>query len=151
MYFSDLPFWSWWILACALIVAELFTMNFVFLFFAVSAFCVGLAQFFGLQNGTLALVLFGALGLVLIILFRNILLARFRSPKTSWDQGADLKNTLILASALAAHAEAQAEYQGTTWTVVNDSNLRLEAGSTVVIHRTAGIKLIVGPTHSQKN
>lgn len=145
MNLEELPLWSWWILACGLIVAEIATTTFTFMFFAVAAILVGLAQVMGLRGVAAELVLFGLLGLALLVLFRKALLSRFKSPESRWGANPDVARIFKLTHAVPPRGEAQAEYQGTTWTVVNDSDETLAKGQEVIIQRTAGIRLVVRP------
>jgi membrane protein implicated in regulation of membrane protease activity len=143
MNLSELPFWSWWILACALVVAEIATTTFTFLFFAISALFVGVAQWLGLKSMTLELILFGVMGLVLMLVFRKGLLAKFRGADNRWDRGSDVAQVVKLTESVPARGEGRTEYQGTSWAVRNESDSALVAGQEAVVVRTEGVKLIV--------
>ena len=143
MNIEEMPFWSWWVLACILVVAEMMTTTFTFMFFALSAVLVGVAQMLGLRNMTVELVLFGVLGLVLLAAFRKALMTRFKSPESSWNRGSDIAHVVKLLSSIPAHGEGQTEYQGTIWGVRNESNVALAQGQEVVIVKTEGVKLVV--------
>lgn len=145
MNLEDLPFWSWWILACALVVAEMATTTFMFLFFAISAFIVGLAQMLGLKNMTLELILFGAMGLLMLLIFRKALVEKFKVGESRWDRGLDVAQIVRLTQPVPARGEGRTEYQGTTWSVRNDSDTALAAGQEAVVVSTEGVRLVVRP------
>jgi membrane protein implicated in regulation of membrane protease activity len=145
----ELPFWGWWIAGCVLLVAEITTATFMFLFFSIAAFGVGAVKLVGLDNLTAELILFGLLGLLTTAVFRKSLIARFRPAANRWDAGADVKSIVALTQALAARGESTTEYQGSSWTVVNDSDVSFAAGHKVEVKRVEGVKLIVGPIAGQ--
>jgi membrane protein implicated in regulation of membrane protease activity len=135
--------WGWWALACVLVMFELLTLSFTFLFFALSAALVGVLAYFGFKDVPVLLSIFGAVGLLGLLGLRGPLKRKASFRKNSWDEGSDIHKELELSSDLPARGHGTIEYQGTTWTVVNDSDLALSAGSKVKIVRIDGVKLLV--------
>ena len=140
---ENLPFWSWWVLSCLLVGAELLTTSFSFLFFAVSALIVGMAHWAGLQDFNAQLVLFGVVGLAGLMFFRRTLVSRFQSKSTRWAKAPDVDEWAVVSSPIVAGGEGQGDYQGTVWTVVNESGRDLKTGERAKIARTVGVKLMV--------
>jgi membrane protein implicated in regulation of membrane protease activity len=131
----------YWVAAgLLLIIAEMFHLSMVLLFFGVAALVVALAKFLGLNNLPVEIVLFAGLGIGGLLLFRRKLL---RSLKTSGGLSIDRNATLMLTDDLAAHGSVGVTYQGTSWTAVNETDSDLKKGTKVYIQRTEGVKLIV--------
>lgn len=138
--------WLWAILGVALLVAELLSGTFIFLFFAASAFVVALIHFLFDTGPTLEGILFALLGAAGLLGFRTKLRAALAS------RGADGKvsvhdenKTLFADSAIAARTEGRLSYQGSTWMAFNESDKDIQTGQQTVIVRTEGVKLIVKP------
>ncbi|MGB8326489.1 MAG: NfeD family protein [Steroidobacteraceae bacterium] len=69
----DLKWWHWWIAAAVLAAVETFMPGAVAIWFAASAFVVGALLLLLPIPWQLQLVLFGALGFVAILVYRNYL------------------------------------------------------------------------------
>jgi membrane protein implicated in regulation of membrane protease activity len=99
----------------------------------------------GLKNMTLELILFGSMGLLMLVIFRKILVEKFKGGESRWDRGLDVAQTVRLTQPVPARGEGRIEYQGTTWTVRNDSDTALAAGQEAIVVSTEGVKLVVRP------
>lgn len=124
----------------ALLSAEVVSSTFVLLFFGLAAFVVVAARLLGLDVLWLELIVFAAAGGAAVLLFRNKL------RETMAARGSyrgDRQETLVLSKPLASGAEGHVEYQGTTWTAINESGRTLDTGERVVIVRTEGVKLFL--------
>ncbi len=140
MNLTDPTFWV--ILGLVLITVELVTSSFILLFFGFSALLVAAAQGLGFRNIAGDLVLFALSGLAGVFFFRPKLKSAFRVKD---NLSIDENTTLILNKDVEARGRSDIEYQGTTWTAVNDSDVNLKKGEKVVILKTDGVKLIIAP------
>jgi len=136
------PTFFWVALGLLLIIAEMFHLSMVLLFFGVAALIVATAKFLGLNNLPLEILLFAVLGIGGLLLFRRKLL---RSLKASSGMSIDRNAVIILPSDLPSHGATAVDYQGTSWTAVNDTDVPIQKGTKVYIHRTEGVRLIVRP------
>lgn len=136
----------WIIVGLGLVIAEMFVLNLVLLFFGISAFVVALAKSLGLDSLTLEIVLFAMAGLGGLFLFRKKLKQSLISRK---EISIDLNSPVIVSVDIAPHEAASIVYQGSTWTAVNESDLPLKKGTTAYIHGTDGVKLRIkaGPVN----
>jgi len=132
----------WVAVGLVLIIAEMFHMSMVLLFFGIAALLVALAKFLGLNNLSLEIVLFAVTGLGSMLLFRRKML---RSIKTSSDLVNDRNAVIVLSHDVAPHGSTSVTYQGVAWTAINDSDAALKKGDKVYVQRTEGVKLIVRP------
>lgn len=131
---------AWLIIGLGLIIAEIFSLTLVLLFFGCSALVVALLKVFGLNDLKLEWMLFAVIGLAALLIFRR----RIRtSLATTTDVDIDRNATFALSTDVPANGEATVLYQGTNWTAVNRGTDPLPANTTVRIVSTQGIKLIV--------
>lgn len=130
----------WAILGIILVVAEIFTSTFVLLFLGISAIIIAVIKFFGLDHLGTELIIFAILSLAGIFLFRKKFV---EGLQVKGHFSIDGEQKLVLTTAIPAHGSASVDYQGTTWTAVNESDEDYAKGRTVIIDRTEGIKLIL--------
>lgn len=133
---------AWLIIGFGLIIAEIFTLTLVLLFFGIAAVLVAGIKLFGLNNLTYELILFAVLGIASILLFRQRICSSWsKNPGASME--IDHNKTFTLTAEIPAGGEASVQYQGTAWTAVNRGPAALSAGSQVKVVETDGVKLIV--------
>jgi membrane protein implicated in regulation of membrane protease activity len=138
MQFTSTFFWV--ATGLVLIIAEMFSLSLVLLFFGIAALLVALAKFLGLNNLPLEIVLFAVLGIGSMLLFRNKLKVSLQSQSgISIDRNA----VIVLTEDLPARGSAAVTYQGVTWTAVNETDSDFKKGNKVYVQRTDGVKLIV--------
>jgi membrane protein implicated in regulation of membrane protease activity len=142
------PTFFWVALGLLLIIAEMFHLSMVLLFFGVAALIVATAKFLGLNNLPLEIILFAVLGIGGLLLFRRKLL---RSLKASTGMSIDKNAMIVLPGDLPSHGTTSVTYQGTAWTAVNETDAEIKKGTKVYIQRTEGVKLIVRPDPVQMN
>ncbi len=136
------PTFFWVATGLVLIIAEMFSLSLVLLFFGVAALLVALAKFLGLNNLPLEIVLFAVLGIGSMLLFRRKLKVSLQSQSgISIDRNA----VIVLTEDLPAHGTATVTYQGVSWTAVNETDSDFKKGNKVYVQRTEGVKLIVLP------
>lgn len=133
----------WAVIGMALLLAEIMTQSFFFLFLGISALFVAGFKFFGLSHFSGELILFAVTSLILIGALRKRALSRFTETKKTFQ--AD-ENVILIASAdLDSGASGTLEYQGVPWSALNSSKTSIRKGDQIVILRTEGIQLIVHP------
>ena len=130
----------WAVLGIILVVAEIFTSTFVLLFLGVSAIIVAIIKFFGLSHLAAELIIFAILSLTGILFFRKKFVAGLQ---VKGNFSIDGEQKLVLTTAIPANSSASVDYQGTTWTAVNESDEDYAKGRTVIIDRTEGVKLVL--------
>jgi len=131
---------AWAVFGLLLLIAEVATSTFVLLFFGIAALLVAGARLLGLQSFAIELVVFALLGGIGVAFFRSKILHLIPTGERFVTD-----SELTLNTEVAPRGEAQVEYQGTTWTVINESHLALQAGEQVRIVRAEGVKLVVHP------
>jgi membrane protein implicated in regulation of membrane protease activity len=133
----------WAVIGMALLLAEIMTQSFFFLFLGISGLLVAGFKFFGLSHFSGELILFAVTSLILIGALRKRALNRFTETKKTFQ--AD-ENVLLIASAdLEPGVSGTIEYQGVPWSALNASKTSIKKGDQIVILRTEGIQLIVHP------
>ncbi len=136
----------WLCLGLILIVIEVFSMTFAFMFFGLSALVVALVTWqFGLESHAGQMVLFGVLGLAAMLILRKPLQTAFVHSKGATN---DIGRLLTMTAPIAAGQTGQAEYLGVPWQVRNDSAADLNAGDTAMIVAVQSIQLVVRPARA---
>ena len=141
-----MTWWGWVIAGAILLGAELLLVNaqFYLVFVGCAAILVGLATLALPLAEWLQWALFAVLAVVSMVTFRSRVYHRFRGtlpPVKTGPQG----GLITLPLALAAGDSCQAEYNGTIWTVRNDSGTPLPSGSRARIIGVQNLTLLVRP------
>jgi inner membrane protein len=138
--------WYWLVLGLALLTAEIITPGgFYLLFLGLSALIVGTIVGLGMVDLVwLQWVLFSAISLVSLLIFRGPLLERMKH------RGDDSVDTIVGEVAtplndLAPGAIGKAELRGTTWTVRNSGHNTLQKGQRGRVERVEGLTLWIKP------
>jgi membrane protein implicated in regulation of membrane protease activity len=142
-----LVWWYWIVFGLLLVVAELAAAGgFYIIFFGVGAIVVGLLSLFGLAGPEwMQLLLFSALSLGALALFRGRLLQWFQS-----DPQRPLIDTLVgeigtASEDLEPAAVGKVELRGTIWSARNDSGEAIISGARCRVARVEGLLLHVKP------
>lgn len=134
---------AWLILGLVLLAFEIMSGTFVLLFFAVSAFIVGLLAWLAvIESNVVQMVVFGVVGGGGLLMFKDKVrsaLQKSGQEKYKVDSG----EVIALDTSIAIDGQAEVNYQGTKWTAVNGSGRALQAGEKVTIARIDGVKLVV--------
>ena len=141
-----MTWWGWIIAGAILLGAELSFVNaqFYLVFIGSAAILVGLATLALPLAEWLQWAMFAVLAIVSMVTFRSRVYQRVRGTLPAVDTGP--KGGLItLPVALGAGDSCQAEHGGTFWTVRNDSNTPLPAGSSARIVSVQNLTLLVRP------
>lgn len=141
-----MTWWGWTIAGAILLGAELSFVNaqFYLVFVGSAAILVGLASLTLPLAEWLQWGLFAALAVISMVTFRSRIYHRFRGATPAVKTGPQ-GGLITLQAALAAGDSCQAEYGGTFWTVRNDSDTPLPAGSHARIVRVENLTLLVRP------
>jgi len=144
-----MSWWGWVIGGVILLGAELAFVNaeFYLVFVGTAALIVGLIT----TSGALAVwaqwAVFASLVLVLMPIFRRRIYYRLRGHSPEVHAG-PVGSTFTLPVALAPGESCKTEHAGSFWTVLNDSDSAIAAGTRVRITHIQGLNLLVKPTTS---
>ena len=143
-----MTWWGWVIAGAILFGAELafVSAQFYLVFIGSAAILVGLATLVLPLPEWLQWAVFAVLAVVSMVTFRSRIYQRFHRaapPVNTGPQG----SVITLPQALGAGESCQAEYGGSYWTVRNDSNTPLAAGSRARIASVQNLTLLVKPEH----
>jgi membrane protein implicated in regulation of membrane protease activity len=141
-----MTWWGWVIAGAILLGAELSFVNaqFYLVFVGSAAILVGLATLTLPLAEWLQWGLFAVLAIVSMVTFRSRIYQRFRGATPAVATGPQ-GGFITLPAALAAGDSCQAEYGGSYWTVRNDSDAPLPAGSRARIVSVQSLTLLVRP------
>lgn len=140
-----MPWWGWVVLGLFLLGSELLGVEaaFFLVFIGISALMTGLAVLSGVpMEPWVQWVLFSTLAVISMVLFRKKLYDRLRGQTPDYQVGPS-GETVQLQQALAPGERCRLTYRGSDWTLINQSEAALEAGSQVTISRVDGLNLIV--------
>ena len=141
-----MTWWTWILLALALLGLEMLTPGGFFLFFfGLSALVVGGAVALGLGGPSwFPWLLFSVLSITSVLLLRTRVLAWFQSRE---GQSVGLENfvgaSATLLADLAPGAVGKAELRGTAWNVRSEEARPLPRGQRCRVQRVAGLTLWV--------
>ena len=141
-----MTWWGWVIAGAILLAAELSLVNaqFYLVFIGSAAILVGLATLALPLPEWLQWGLFAALAIVSMVTFRSRIYRRFRGATPAVKTGPQ-GGVITLPAALTAGDSCQVEYGGSYWTVRNDSDTSLPAGSRARIVAVQHLTLLVRP------
>lgn len=131
----------WAAIGFILLILEVLTGTFIFLFFGGAAVTVAALKFLGLNSLPWEIFLFSALSLTGIFVLRKSMQRALAGNSKKFE--IDQNQFVVLTSDLDPNSEGKIDYQGSRWTAVNESDQKLQTGEKVRILRTEGIKLFV--------
>lgn len=141
-----MQWWTWIVAGLVLMGFELVTPGgFVLLFFGIAAVLVGALSGIGFGMPTwLELVLFSALSLISLAMFRRPLLnwMQSRSPKTG-DVDSMTGQSGVALEILAPNSTGKIELRGTGWTGKNIGSTPIAKGDRCVVASVDGLTLNV--------
>lgn len=136
--------WLWVLLGLALLALEILTPGgFFVLFFGIAALIVGAAVGLGAGGpGWFQGVLFSALSILSLLLFRGPLLTRVNSRERKMSNIDTLVGEVaILLEDLSPGAVGKAELRGSAWNVQNEEERHLRKGQRCRVQRVEGLTL----------
>ena len=141
-----MTWWGWIIAGAILLGAELtfVSAQFYLVLIGSAAILVGLAALILPLPEWLQWGLFAPLAVLSMVTFRTRLYRRFAHAMPKVDTG-PAGGVITLQVSLGAGESCQAEYNGTFWTVRNDSDTSIPCGSRARISRVQDLTLCVRP------
>ncbi|HUS09265.1 MAG TPA: NfeD family protein [Pyrinomonadaceae bacterium] len=139
----------WFVLAAALIVAEVFTSGFVLLWFGVGALAAAFAGIIGINSLGIQFMIFALVSIGLTAASRTIFVNYFSREKTgtSLRTGVDSlpgKIGTVVSSSRGAMQEGAVKVFGSTWTAYPaEGESALEAGERVRVESIEGSSIYV--------
>ena len=140
-----MPWWGWIIFGMLLLGAELLGVDaaFYLFFVGVAAVFVGLLDLADLQ---LAIwqewLLFAAAAIAFMLVFRRRLYDKLRGDTPDYPSGL-AGEQIQLEESLDAGKTGRIRYRGSSWSVVNESDERIEQGESATVVRVDGATLVV--------
>jgi inner membrane protein len=137
--------WYWMLLGVILTAVELATPGgFFFVFFAVSAFLLGLLELLGLVAAdALQWVLFSVLSVVCLALFRRPLLERMRRAERPDTVDSLVGELAVATTPIASGQYGRAELRGSTWSARNVDEAPVDTGQRCRVVAVRGLELDV--------
>ncbi|HEY5739828.1 MAG TPA: NfeD family protein [Gammaproteobacteria bacterium] len=138
-----MAWWGWMIVGALLLGSELLAVDagFYLVFIGIAAAITGLIELAGASlEPWVQWILFSAIALVLMVLFRKKLYARLRGSGEGYVTG-PAGETITLPQALQPGESSRLAYRGTDWTIVNDSTGPFAQGQRVRIRQVDGLTL----------
>ena len=137
--------WYWMLLGVVLTAVELATPGgFFFVFFAVSAFLLGLLELIDLvEADALQWVLFSILSVVCLALFRRPLLERMRKAERPDTVDSLVGEVAVATTPISAGQHGRAELRGSTWSARNVGEGPVDVGQRCRVVAVRGLELDV--------
>ena len=141
-----MTWWGWMIAGVILLGAELAFVNaqFYLVFIGSAAILVGLVALVVPLPEWLQWALFAVLALVSMFTFRSRIYRRFHAELPPVNTG-PAGGVITLREPLGAGESCKAEYGGSFWTVLNDSDAAIPSGSRARIVSVRDLTLLVRP------
>ncbi len=141
-----MSWWGWIIGGAILFGAELVFVSaqFYLVFIGTAAILVGLVTLALSPSPWAQWALFAALAIIAMVAFRNRVYRRFHREAPEVKTGQP-EGVLTLAVALTPGGTCQTEHGGTYWTVCNDTQTPIAAGTRVRIQGVRDLTLLVKP------
>jgi membrane protein implicated in regulation of membrane protease activity len=118
-------------------ISEIFTGAFYLIFFGLAAQIVAGLDFFMPQSLTAELLIFAALGTVLVLTIRKRIVAAVKERNGTFASD----TTLIADTDVAKGATVTITYHGAPWTAINVGTSAIAKASKAIIVRIEGTKL----------
>ena len=139
--------WYLWLIAGILLAALELTGSggFYLVFFGLAAIIVGLLGLFGgVEAVWLQWLVFTALSVVFLLVFRNPLLRRLQSPAAGAVDRL-VGDVAVPLEDIPAGAVGRAELRGTTWSARNAHGAHIAKGRRCLVERVDGLTLFIVP------
>lgn len=143
----DIQWWHWIVFGLVLVVLELASAGgFYVIFFGVSAIVVGLLTSAGAAGTAgIQVLLFSVLSVVLLLLFRSRLVARFQPDPQAPPVDQLVGEAAVVIEELRAGEIGKVELRGTTWSARAAGGAPLPRGTRCRVVRVDGLQLTVEP------
>lgn len=142
-----MEWWHWLLLGLLLVALEMAASGgFYVIFFGLAALAVGSLRLFDLAGPTwFQLLLFSALAIVSLLIFRGPFLRAMRLDQPSPDVDSLLGETATPLDDIAADAVGRAELRGSVWSARNRSGATLVRGQRCVVVGVDRLMIILEP------
>jgi membrane protein implicated in regulation of membrane protease activity len=138
--------WHWLVLGLAFLVGELVTPGgFYLIFFGLAAVIVGALAFVGVDHTAVGLLVFSALSVGGLTLFRVRLLRWLQMDPQAPSVDLLVGETATAVDTLPPGGIGKVELRGSSWSARNTSNVALPAGVRCHVIGIDGLLLFVGP------
>lgn len=136
-------YYGWLILACILIVLEIFTEGFLICWFGVGSLAAMITSFFAPENYTLQIVVFAATSILFVLLSRKFVkkVAPNNIPSNVYTILG--KKAVVIAEIDNTTGKGQIKVDGDVWSAKSESGEKIAVDSTVEILRIDGVKVVV--------
>jgi membrane protein implicated in regulation of membrane protease activity len=137
--------WHWLLLGVVLIALEMAASGgFYIIFFGVAAVVIALLQLVGIGGPPwLQLLMFSALSIASLLLFRNPIMRRLNLTGGAADIDTLATETGSVLEAMGPGANGRVEVRGTTWSARNVGTIPLMHGARCVVVRSDRLTLLV--------
>ncbi|MGA0558141.1 NfeD family protein [Larkinella sp. VNQ87] len=135
----------WAILGLLFLVAELFSVSFVFAFVSVGALVTALLTWVGVTPEVSGqLLCFSVVTILSLVVGRKPLRRWFEAKTKKQEYTEYIGDRANVTQTIPAHGEGRIFYRGTEWIAVSETEESILAGKPVVIRRMDGIRAVVG-------
>ena len=143
----EILWWHWLVIGVVLAVAELATPGgFYVIFFGIGATVVGLLASVGMAGPLwVQILLFVAVSVVSLLLFRNKLLRTFQVDPQAPTIDSLVGEVGVAAGEIAAGGIGQVELRGTAWSARNNAEVVVSRGTRCKVVRVEGLTLHIVP------
>lgn len=133
-----------WLIASAIMfILEIFTISFLLFFPALGAFLAFLCAIFG-ASIQVQIITFVISSILLIAFIRPIVAKFFKAKDVAMNSESVIgKNAVVIKEIDNLHGKGQVKVAGEIWSAVSSTDENIEEGSTVIILKIEGVKLIV--------
>lgn len=133
-----------WLIASAIMfILEIFTISFLLFFPAIGAFLAFLCAIFG-ASMQIQIITFVISSILLIAFIRPIVTKFFKAKDVAMNSESVIgKNAVVIKEIDNLHGKGQVKVAGEIWSAVSSTDENIEEGSTVIILKIEGVKLIV--------
>lgn len=133
-----------WLIASAIMfILEIFTISFLLFFPALGAFLAFLCAIFG-ASIQVQIIIFVISSILLIAFIRPIVTKFFKAKDVAMNSESVIgKNAVVIKEIDNLHGKGQVKVAGEIWSAVSSTDENIEEGSTVIILKIEGVKLIV--------
>lgn len=133
-----------WLIASAIMfILEIFTISFLLFFPAIGAFLAFLCAIFG-ASMQVQIITFVISSILLIAFIRPIVTKFFKAKDVAMNSESVIgKNAVVIKEIDNLHGKGQVKVAGEIWSAVSSTDENIEEGSTVIILKIEGVKLIV--------
>ena len=137
--------WYWLLLGVVLIALEMAAAGgFYIIFFGIAAVVVALLQLAGIGGPPwLQMLLFSALSIASLVLFRNPIMRRMNLTGGAADIDTLATETGSVLEAMAPGSNGRVEVRGTTWSARNVGASSLSSGARCIVVRSERLTLLV--------